>query len=63
MGIMHELCEKFKGLISRFKVWRNKCSLYDSCDFKDDEWFRTFYCLNGRYEECIIYENTKNYYG
>jgi len=54
---------KIKHLHDRFKVWWNKCPLYDVCDFKEDEWFHSFYCLSGRYEECIIYENTKSYYG
>ena len=61
--LLNQLKKAIENLRYKFDVWRNKCPLYDVCDFKEDEWFRNFYCLTGRYEECIIYENTRSYYG
>jgi len=58
-----KLRKAISNLKYRFEVWWNKCPLYDVCEFKEDDWFHSFYCLTGRYEECIIYENTRSYYG
>ena len=55
MGLIEKVKRGIKSLHWRLKVW-NKCPIYEICPFKDDELFEIFYCLNGMYARCIIYE-------